>query len=87
MDNYKPFPVDYMFTPTVSCIAPPVPTNAHISFQSYSVYIEGANITFQCDNASLTSVCHASGNWTPPPSELDCSPRLGNHLTQSDMPE
>ena len=80
MDNYKPFPVDYMFTPTVSCIAPPVPTNAHISFQSSSVYIEGTKVTFQCDNvshAALTSVCQANGSWTPSPSELVCSLRLG----------
>ena len=66
-----------MFTPTVSCIAPTVPTNAHISNQTSIVYIEGTKVTFQCDNVShtaLTTVCQADGNWNPPPSELDCNP-------------
>ena len=78
MDSYKS-PVDKNFTLTVSCIAPTVPTNAHISNQSSGVYILGTKVTFQCDNAShaaLTTVCQADGNWTPPPSELDCIPQV-----------
>ena len=69
--------MDKYFAPTVSCSAPVVPTDAHISNQSASVYLEGTKVTFQCDNVShavLTTMCHANGNWCPPPSELACNP-------------
>ena len=64
----------------VFCSAPVVPTNARISNQSWtninSIYLEGTNITFLCDNGSqtlLTSTCYTNGNWSPSPSKLDCS--------------
>ena len=63
--------------PTAFCSAPIVPTDAHISDQSTGVYLEGTNITIQCDDvshAALTTVCHADGIWRPLPSELDCTP-------------
>ena len=68
-----------MFLYIVSCTAPVIPIDAHISDQSASIYQEGANVTFQCDNVSnamLTTVCHANGNWSPLPSQLDCTVTL-----------
>ena len=63
---------------SVSCSAPLVPTNAHISNESRNmVYLEGTNVTFQCNSRlqlSLTSTCHNNGDWIPLPSELDCNP-------------
>ena len=81
--SYKPY-LDKYFALTVSCSAPAVPTDTHISYQSASVYLEGTKVTFQCDNVShaiLTTVCHADGNWSPPPSELDCNPSGIHALT------
>ena len=60
----------------VYCSAPAVPTGAHISDQSTGVYLEGTNITLQCDDVphiALTTVCHANGSWRPPSSELNCT--------------
>ena len=72
----KPYLEKY-FAPTVFCSAPTVPINANISDHSDSIYLEGEKVTFQCDDVShtvLTIVCHSDGNWSPPPSELDCNP-------------
>ena len=83
--NGKPSQVDIDYcylSPTVSCLAPPVPSNAHISNRSSGVYIERTKVTIQCDNVShtaLTTVCQADGSWTPPPSELDCNPSGNNN--------
>ena len=65
-----------IFAPTVFCSAPTVP-DAHINDQSTGFYLEGKNVTLQCDDVSqaelLTTVCHADGSWRPPPSQLDCT--------------
>ena len=61
------------FAPTAFCIAPAVPTGTHINDQSTGAYLEGTNITIQCDDVphiELTTVCHADGSWRPPPSKL-----------------
>ena len=68
-----------IFVPTCTVFcqsAPTVPTNAHISDQSTGVYLEGTNVTIQCNNvphAELTTVCHSNRSWSPLPSELDCT--------------
>ena len=61
----------------VSCSPPIVPTDAHISNHSaQNIYLEGMKVIFQCNNGShavLTTMCDASGSWSPHPSELDCT--------------
>ena len=64
------------FAPTAFCIAPAVPTGAHISDQSTGYYLEGSNITIQCDDVphiALTTVCHVDGSWRPTPLKLACT--------------
>ena len=65
----------YDFAPTAFCIAPAVPIGARISDQSTGFYLEGSNITIQCDvpHSELTTVCHADGSWRPHPFQLDCT--------------
>ena len=67
------------------CSAPVVPTNAHISNQSNSVYIEGTKVTFLCsDNlTSLTTICYSNGNWGPNPAELECEPSSSGKIILS----
>ena len=60
----------------VSCSAPQVPINAHVSNQSNNIYLEGTKVTFQCDSgpqALLTTTCYADGTWNPPLTGLDCN--------------
>ena len=74
--------INLHFLSVTICSAPPVPSNAHIIATSDNIilFIEGTNITFQCDHQShsvLTAMCHVNRSWSPSPSELDCTSSLG----------
>ena len=65
-----------------------VPVNAHdiVSNRINSIYLEGTNVTFQCDNGSQTlliTICNTNGNWAPNPAELECEPSSSGKITLS----
>ena len=68
----------------VSCSAPQVPINAHVSNLSNNIYLEGTKVTFQCDSgpqALLTTTCYADGTWNPPLTGLDCNHSGSHHVS------
>ena len=60
----------------VNCSAPsPL---AHGSIDPYTSTVEGAKVTFQCDegfspSGLMTAVCQADGNWEPDPATIVCT--------------
>ena len=60
----------------VNCTAPSPPADG--SIDPYTSTVQGAKLTFRCDegfspSGRMTAVCQASGNWEPDPASTLCS--------------
>ena len=64
------------YSSVVNCRAPSPPADG--SIDPYTSTVQGARVTFQCDegfspSGLMTSVCQAGGNWEPDPATTVCS--------------
>lgn len=75
--------VSFIFCETVSCGVPIPPMNGMV--MNYSLPIEGANITFRCNDGFrpsvvVTSTCIDTTEWIPSPNEYNCTSVTGKQM-------